>query len=108
MLNQPRELAVLHQTNLTLVVAESAGHDPLKASGLVLTHLPSICENTRRDAPQVWLLRTTTRSPEKAWDFMGRLAGRRKVSTAELFRAHRLTSAELSADPLGTKRSRRS
>ncbi len=108
MLNQPRELAVLHQTKLTLVVAESAGHDPLKASGLLLTHLPSICENTRREIPQVWRLHTKTRNPEKAWNCIGRLAARQKVSIEELFRAHRLTTAELSADPLGaTTKSRK-
>jgi hypothetical protein len=28
MLNLPREMAVVRQTNLTLVVAEGAGHDP--------------------------------------------------------------------------------
>lgn len=32
MLNLPRELAVLHQTNLTLVVVQEAGHDPLRAA----------------------------------------------------------------------------
>ncbi len=42
MLSLPRELAVLMQTRLTLVVAHAAGHDPLKATGLVLTYLPWI------------------------------------------------------------------
>jgi hypothetical protein len=35
-----RELSVLMQTRLTLVVAQAAGHDPLKATDLVLTYLP--------------------------------------------------------------------
>ena len=39
MLSQPREIAALLQTRLTLVVAEAAGHDMIKATGLVLTHI---------------------------------------------------------------------
>src|SRR5438270_13287405 len=35
MLRLPRELTVLCQTKLTLVVAVAAGHDPIKATGLV-------------------------------------------------------------------------
>src|SRR4051812_36910333 len=35
MLNQGRELAALIQTKLTLVVALEAGHNPVKASGLL-------------------------------------------------------------------------
>jgi hypothetical protein len=47
MLNLPRELAVLCQTKLTLVVAVEAGHDPIKATGLVLAHLSNVCRRTR-------------------------------------------------------------
>jgi hypothetical protein len=49
MIQLPRELAVLMQTKLTLVVALEAGHDPLKATGLVLAHLPGICARTDPD-----------------------------------------------------------
>src|SRR5437016_226219 len=42
-LRSPRELAALIQTKLAVVVAEGAGHDPLKATGLLLTHLPDVC-----------------------------------------------------------------
>jgi hypothetical protein len=49
MLSLPRELAVLCQTKLTLVAAEAVGHDPIKATGLVLAHITRICEQTRVD-----------------------------------------------------------
>ncbi len=47
MLSLPRVLAVLCQTKLTLVVAVAAGHDPIKATGLVFAHISNICERTR-------------------------------------------------------------
>jgi hypothetical protein len=47
MLSLPRELFVLLQTHLTLVVAHAAGHDPLDATGLVLTYLPWIAAHTQ-------------------------------------------------------------
>jgi len=94
MIRLPRELAVLHQTKLTLVVAEAAGHDPVKATGLVLAHLPGICKRTRPDIPQVWILRTVDRNHERPWDLLGRIAARQGKSADELFAASRLSEAE--------------
>ena len=42
--SQPRELAALMQTKLAVIVAEAAGHDAIKATGLLLAHLPAICK----------------------------------------------------------------
>jgi hypothetical protein len=61
MLSMPRELSVLMQTRLTLVVADAAGHDPLKATGLVLAYLPWVAAHTERDLAQVWVLRAANR-----------------------------------------------
>jgi len=48
MVQLPRELAVLMQTKLTLVIADEAGHDPLKATGLSwLTCRASASERAR-------------------------------------------------------------
>jgi hypothetical protein len=63
-LSLPRELAVLCQTKLTLVVAEAVGHDPIKATGLVLAHITRICEQTRPDTAQVWRLRRAPSRPK--------------------------------------------
>ena len=56
MLSLPRELSVVRQTNFTLVVAQDSGHDPIKATGLLLTHLPWICRETSSAGGQVWRL----------------------------------------------------
>jgi hypothetical protein len=41
---------VVHETNLTLVVAKDAGHDPIKATGLLFTHLGWISRETHLTA----------------------------------------------------------
>ena len=72
MLSLPRELSVLMQTKLTLVVAHAAGHDPLKATGLVLTYLPWIADHTQPDTAQLWVLRSANKPAEDhvehAWE----------------------------------------
>ena len=95
MLSLPRELAAMSQTKLTLVVAEAVGHDPIKATGLVLAHLGRICEQTRPDTPQVWRLRTSTKPAEDPWDFLAKVAERRGSDAQELYAAERLSKKQL-------------
>jgi hypothetical protein len=101
MLNLPRELAVLMQTKLTLVVAEESAHDPLRASGLVLLHLPGICARTRPDVAQVWRLRAPSRKPHKdPWDELTRVAEHKGTTPAELYEEAKLSPSDLARDPL--------
>ncbi|MCL2768545.1 MAG: nucleolar 14 family protein [Solirubrobacterales bacterium] len=100
MLSLPRELSVLCQTHLSLVVAIAAGHDPIKATGLVLAHIGAICSRTRADTAQVWRLRTTAKQPEDPWQFITELAGRREEDATGLYRRERLAPAQLHSDPL--------
>jgi len=74
MLNLPREMAVLRQTNLTLVVAHDSGHDPIRATGLLFTHLGYICRETSADTPQVWELKANNRPARDAWIYLDRIA----------------------------------
>jgi hypothetical protein len=89
MLSLPRELVVLSQTKLTLVVAEAVGHDPIKATGLVLAHISRICDQTRPDIAQVWRLRTSTKPAEDPWSFLARLAERRQTDAQTLYASER-------------------
>lgn len=100
MLTLPRELSVLHQTRLTLVVAEASGHDPSMATGLVLAHLPHICKFTRRDLAQIWVLRTKSKDFQQPWDHIGRMASRQGKSTKEVFDTNKLSDHEFAQDPL--------
>lgn len=100
MTSLPREMAVLCQTKLTLVIAVSQGHDPVTATGLVLAHLKNICNRTQPDRAQVWKLRTNTKPADNPWDAIAALAKRRGVAAADLYAEYKLTDAELGGSPL--------
>jgi hypothetical protein len=100
-LNQPLELSVLIQTKLTLVVALEAGHNPVKATGLLFAYLQSICQRTEPGQPQVWKPTAANRRHVEPWDELARVAKHQHRGTSELFEEHRLSDAELAQDPLG-------
>jgi hypothetical protein len=101
MLKLPRELAVLHQTNLTLVVVDRAGHDPIRAAGLLLVHLPMICRKTVRTTSQIWKLSAQSKNHDDPWEELKKLSVHRKMSVKDLFQEHRLSKRELELNPLG-------
>jgi hypothetical protein len=102
MIQLPRELSVLMQSKLTLVVADAAGHDPLKATGLVLAHLPGICRRTRPDVAQAWVLRAPQRPHDDPWSLLERVAAHQGRDPDALYAEARLSPAELRIDPLAS------
>jgi hypothetical protein len=56
MLNDARAMAVLKRTGLTLVIAHGQGHNPVRATGLLLFHLDHICVHTVAHRPQIFLM----------------------------------------------------
>jgi hypothetical protein len=100
MLAQGPELATLIQTKLTLVVAVAAGHNPVKASGLLFVYLTGICQRTTPDKAQVWRLNAANRPPEEPWDFLKRFAQHNDHSADEAWAEFKLSIAELAHDPL--------
>jgi hypothetical protein len=100
MLKQPRELAVLRQSNLTLVVTHASGHDPIKATGLLLTHMDSICHLTTDAEPQIWELVTRKRYPSDPWTHLERVAEHQNRDVEEMWNEVRLSAQELARDPL--------
>jgi hypothetical protein len=101
MLSMPRELSVLMQTKLTLVVADAAGHDPLKATGLVLAYLPWIAAHTQPDVAQLWVLRSANKPHDDPWSWLEKTAERRGTTAAALYPEEKLSEEELARDPLG-------
>ena len=95
MLNLPKEMVVLHQTRLTLVVTESAGHDPVTATGLLLAHLPHICKETDRTKAQVWCLRTHRKPAEDPWVYLNSWAKRNRENPNNVYQRYRLRDEEL-------------
>jgi hypothetical protein len=100
MLNLPREMAVLRQTNLTLVIAHDAGHDPIRATGLLFTHLGYIARRTTQDESQVWELKARDRPASDPWHHLVRIADHRSITAETLWRQSRLTNDEFAQDPL--------
>lgn len=100
MLNLPREVAVLHQTKLTLVVVEQSGHDPIRAAGLLLVHLPTICRKTVRTTGQVWRLNAQNKNHESPWDELKKIARHRKANVKALYETSRLSKAAMRENPL--------
>jgi hypothetical protein len=100
MLNQPRELAVVRQTNLTLVVTRGAGHDPVRATGLLLAHLDYVASETTPTRPQIWDLRVRNRPARDPWDAIELLATHQNRSARAVWTEGRLTNVELARNPL--------
>lgn len=103
MLSLHRELSVVRQTNFTLVVAHDSGHDPIKATGLLLTHLPWICRETSPDEGQVWRLVARNRPGEDPWDYLEKIGLHQHRPAEDLWQEGRLTRAELQQDPLADR-----
>ena len=100
MLLSPREIAAVAQTNLTLVVAHDAGHDPIKATGLLFTQLGWICRETRRDRPQIWNLVAKNRPGLEPEEFIEKIARHSHRSADEVWAEGRLSAEDLKRNPL--------
>jgi hypothetical protein len=88
-----KEMSVLHQSRLSLVVFEGVDNDPIVAAGLLLIHLPTIAVRLDRSKPQLWILRKpTTRPPINPWDQLSELARRLKLTTQEVYDRNKLPS----------------
>ncbi len=96
MLQLPKELSVLLQTRLTLVVTERVGHDSIQATGLLLMHLPHIAHQTNSAAPQLWRLRPPSRkNHEDPWERLREVADGMGQSARMLYRREQLAESEL-------------
>jgi hypothetical protein len=104
-LSFPKALAVAIQTGLILVVAESAGHDPILATGLVLSGLPQVCKRAKESPGGIYRLRAPRIERQDPREFLARVAAHRSQSKKSLFDEHKLSERELSTDPLSSRRS---
>lgn len=100
MLNLGRELATLVQTKLTLVVALAAGHNPVKAAGLLFAYLQGICSRTDPDTPQVWKLNAANRQADDSWEYVKRFADHNNRTANDVWAEFKLPIDELARDPL--------
>jgi len=91
----PKEMSVLSQTSLTLVVAVGEGHSPLRAVGVLLCHLSHVCHQTRTDRAQIWTLRVSQKNHELPLAFLEKIAEKRGMTAGALYEQHRLAPEAL-------------
>jgi hypothetical protein len=97
-LSLPKEMTVLSQTGLTLVVVKGEGHSPVRATGVLLCHLAHICHHTTGDRAQIWRLRVTQKSYEDVAVYLDNIAEKRKTTVQALVQEHKLAARDLESD----------
>ena len=95
LLSLPKEMTVLSQTGLTLVVVRGEGHNPIRAVGALLCHLTHICHHTIPGTAQIWRLRVTQKNAEPVHDFLETIATKTKTTVARLVAANKLAADDL-------------
>jgi len=63
MIFRPEVLQTIHDTGFSVVTCRRVGDDPVRASGLLLTHLPDVVKRHMAERPQVWRLGTVESRP---------------------------------------------
>ncbi|MDE2670715.1 MAG: hypothetical protein OXI51_13810 [Chloroflexota bacterium] len=90
MLNQAKEMVVLRQTRLTLVVFRGTNNDPFVAAGLLMIHAPQIVRQLDRRRAQLWVLNKPSATPDSLWTRIGELARHESLSADALIRRERI------------------
>lgn len=99
MLQNPRELAALLKTELSVFAIEGVGHDPIRATGALLLDLPSAVKAVQLGGAQgVFWLRPRSPRPQDPWELFKRIAGNRSEDPAALYADVRVSDEEL-AEP---------
>ena len=92
-LHLAREMVVLSETHLTLVVTDRVGHDPIRATGLVMLYLGHIVHRLshRPHRPQIFTLRPVDlgRYQSSPAEQINRLADHRNIAPPELIARER-------------------
>ena len=95
MLQNPRELAAIMDTRISVFAIEGVGHDPIRATGALLLDLPSAIKGIRSGGRGVYWLRPRTPRAQDPNDLFNRMAERRHENASELYESVRLSRAEL-------------
>ncbi|MHB8576514.1 MAG: hypothetical protein ACYDCQ_14425 [Dehalococcoidia bacterium] len=92
-LDQAMEMVTLFRSHLTLIVTEGVGHNPIRATGLVMVHLQEIAKRID-SAPQVFRLRPGALIPFSPGRQINVLAKRRHMPPPQLIQE---TQAEIAS-----------
>jgi hypothetical protein len=95
MLKNPKELAAIIATKLTVFAIEGVGDDPIRATGALLLDLPGALKRMDTRKPQVFWMRPRSPQPEDPMDLFERAATHQHRDPAEFLREVEVTAAEL-------------
>lgn len=96
MLQNPRELAAVLKTKITVFAIEGVGHDPIRATGALLLDLPAAITAVNSGASGVFWLRPRRPQPQDPWELFQRAAEKRHEDPASLYDQVRVSDLELS------------
>jgi len=95
MLKNPRELAAIIATRLTVFAIEGVGHDPIRATGALLLDLPGALQRLDTRKAQVFWMRPRNPRPEDPMDLFERAAEHQHRDPGEFLSEVEVTPAEL-------------
>ena len=95
MLKNPRELAAIIATGLSVFAIEGVGHDPARATGALLLDLPSAARAMQAGTGGVFWLRPRRPQPQDPWSLFKRAAQHRNQEPRQLYAEVRPTTGEL-------------
>lgn len=95
MLSNPKELAAILKTRLSVFAIEGVGHDPIRATGALLLDLPGAVRRMREAPGRVFWLRPRNPQPQDAWELFQRAAERLHTDAAALYDEVKVTDGEL-------------
>jgi hypothetical protein len=81
MLDQPHEVAPMIKSKLLMIIVEGYGHDPLRATGALLMHLPGLATRKRPSGATVFHIKERPVVAKPAWDFLSNIAKRNMTAT---------------------------
>lgn len=96
MLQNPRELAAVLATELSVFAIEAVGHDPIRATGALLLDLPSAVKAMQSGVKGVFWFRPRKPQPQDPRELFNRMALKRNEDPKELLTKVRVSRAELS------------
>lgn len=101
MLKNPKELAAIVATKLTVFAIEGVGDDPIRATGALLLDLPGALKRMDSRKAQVFWMRPRNPMPEEPMALFKRAADHQHRDVNELFAELAVSKDELRAPVLG-------
>ena len=100
MLRNPKELAAVLKTKLTIFAVEGVGDDPIRATGALLLDLQPAIRAMRSGRTGVFRLRPRAPRAQDPWELFERAAANHGKDAAALYEEVKVSDAELEASIL--------